>query len=89
MPADRTFLLVIDPKPETAARINGQLRNTGIEVHVLHAVAHANRPNGTTNKTQIEVIYANKNAAAAYLHYPTQQEHTLYEQPSDLQTRKW
>jgi EAL domain-containing protein (putative c-di-GMP-specific phosphodiesterase class I)/GGDEF domain-containing protein/PAS domain-containing protein len=37
MSSDRTFLLVIDRNPETAARINGLLRNTGIEVHVLHA----------------------------------------------------
>ncbi len=37
MSADRSFLLVIDPNPETAARINGMLRNTGISVHVLHA----------------------------------------------------
>ncbi len=37
MSADRSFLLVIDPNPETAARINSALRNAGISVHVLHA----------------------------------------------------
>lgn len=37
MPPDSPFLLVIDPNPESAARVNSLLRNSGISVHVLHA----------------------------------------------------
>ena len=37
MPPDGPFLLVIDPNPEGAARVNGLLRDSGISVHVLHA----------------------------------------------------
>lgn len=35
--AEQPFLLVVDPNPEAAARINSLLRNTGINVRVLHA----------------------------------------------------
>lgn len=37
MAADQPVLLVIDPNPESAARVNSLLRNAGINVHVLHA----------------------------------------------------
>ncbi len=37
MPPDSPYLLVVDPHPESAARINSLLRNSGITVHVLHA----------------------------------------------------
>lgn len=37
MAAEQPFLLVVDPNPESAARVNSLLRNTGINVHVLHA----------------------------------------------------
>jgi len=37
MAAEQPFLLVIDPNPEAAARVNSLLRNTGINIHVLHA----------------------------------------------------
>ncbi len=37
MPGDSPFLLVVDPNPEHAARVNSLLRNAGISVHVLHA----------------------------------------------------
>ncbi len=37
MPPDSPFLLVVDPNPECAARVNSLLRNSGISVHVLHA----------------------------------------------------
>lgn len=36
MPPDSPILLVIDPNPESAARVNGLLRNSGISIHVLH-----------------------------------------------------
>jgi diguanylate cyclase (GGDEF)-like protein len=37
MPPDSPFLLVIDPNPEGAARVNGLLKDSGIDVHILHA----------------------------------------------------
>ena len=36
MPPDSPMLLVIDPSPECAARVNSLLRNSGISIHVLH-----------------------------------------------------
>ncbi|MEE4175444.1 MAG: GGDEF domain-containing protein [Xanthomonadales bacterium] len=37
MPPDSPILLVVDPNPECAARVNSLLRNSGISVHILHA----------------------------------------------------
>jgi EAL domain-containing protein (putative c-di-GMP-specific phosphodiesterase class I) len=37
MPTDSPFLLVVDPNPECAARINSLLRDSGTSIHVLHA----------------------------------------------------
>lgn len=37
MPTEGQFILVIDPSPETAARVNSKLRNAGHSVQVLHA----------------------------------------------------
>lgn len=37
MAAEQPLLLVIDPNPEAAARVNSLLRNTGINIRVLHA----------------------------------------------------
>ncbi|GEM_PF-1073163 len=37
MPIEGQFILVIDPSPEAAARLNSRLRNAGLSVQVLHA----------------------------------------------------
>lgn len=37
MSTDGPFLLVIDPRPESAARVNGLLKDSGINVRILHA----------------------------------------------------
>jgi len=38
---DNIFLLVIDPSAESSEEINSLLRNSGMNVHVLHAASIA------------------------------------------------
>lgn len=60
-------LLVLDRTPESSERINSQLRNSGIKIHVIHVQTYADVNHAINTSSPILVIYADPDPVDAGL----------------------